>query len=285
MADIVLGRYAPYPSFLHRMDPRAKVMLLVLLTVAIFLPFPSWAMTFTMDGLIFLFAASLLGVAHLGFRQFWSSIRSLWFTVVFLLVIYVLVPPANPTWPAFSLGGFTVYWDSILESARIFLRLVLMIMVSLILTATTKPLDLTSALEWYLAPLKLVGFPSHIVAMTVTLALRFIPTILEDVGRIMKAQSSRGVDFERGPLRSRFRALVSLIVPLFVSAFSRSGDLASAMECRGYDPTQKRTRYRQLRFHWADYLNVLLTAAFLGAFIYVSVTHFDLYGALGLSVK
>jgi energy-coupling factor transport system permease protein len=155
--------------------------------------------------------------------------------------------------------------------------LMLMIELSLILTATTKPLDLTYALEWYLTPLKWIGFPSHIVAMTITLALRFIPTILEDVDRIMKAQASRGVDFEHGKLGAKFRAIISLIVPLFVSSFIRSDDLANAMECRGYDPKVKRTRYRKLRFSWWDLLETLVVIAFATAFIYASATHFDAF--------
>jgi energy-coupling factor transport system permease protein len=151
----------------------------------------------------------------------------------------------------------------------------LMIELSMILTATTKPLDLTFALEWYMTPLKWIGFPSHIVAMTITLALRFIPTILEDVNRIMKAQASRGVDFEHGRIGTKFRAIISLIVPLFVSSFIRSDDLANAMECRGYDPKLKRTRYRILHFSWMDLFLTLLAAGFATVFIYASVTHFD----------
>jgi energy-coupling factor transport system permease protein len=160
-----------------------------------------------------------------------------------------------------------------------------MIMLSLILTATTKPLDLTAALEWYLAPLKLLGFPTHVVAMTITLALRFIPTILEDVERIMKAQASRGVDFEHGRLPEKFRAIVSLIVPLFVSSFIRSDELANAMECRGYDPMVKRTRYRKLRFGGRDAASALFAMAFLALFIYVSASGFNAFAAFwGLSV-
>ncbi len=231
MTNFAMGRYIPYNSFLHRLDPRAKIFCLIALIVAVFLPFLTWSMTFAMEGVIFLLVAVLLWVSRMSLHQLWNSLKSLWFMIVFLLIIYILVPPRNPSWPAFTLWGYQIYWDSILESAKIFLRLALMVMISLILTATTKPLDLTAALEWYMGPLKLLGFPTHIVAMTITLALRFIPTILEDVDRIMKAQSSRGVDFEHGHIGAKFKAIVSLIVPLFVSSFIRSDELANAMEC------------------------------------------------------
>jgi energy-coupling factor transport system permease protein len=286
MSNFALGRYIPYDSFLHRLDPRAKFFCLMVLIVAVFLPFPTWSMTFAMEGVVFLLVAVLLWISRMSLRQLWNSLKSLWFMVVFLLVVYVLVPPANPSWPAFTLWGYPIYWDSILESAKIFLRLALMIMISLILTATTKPLDLTAALEWYMAPLKLLGFPTHIVAMTITLALRFIPTILEDVDRIMKAQSSRGVDFEHGHIGAKFKAIISLIVPLFVSSFIRSDELANAMECRGYDPTLKRTRYRLLRFGWGDLANVVVVSILLGLFIYVSVTSFDAFKTFwGLTLR
>jgi ABC-type cobalt transport system, permease component CbiQ and related transporters len=199
-----------------------------------------------------------------------------YFMVIFLLIIYIVTPRNNTSLGvAFSIYNYPIYWDSFAEAGRILMRLMLMIELSLILTATTKPLDLTYALEWYMIPLKWIGFPSHVVAMTITLALRFIPTILEDVNRIMKAQASRGVDFEHGKLGAKFRAIISLIVPLFVSSFIRSDDLANAMECRGYDPQLKRTRYRKLHFSWMDLFLVLLAAGFATLFIYVSVTHFD----------
>ena len=117
-----------------------------------------------------------------------------------------------------------------------------MIALTMVLTSTTKPMDLTYAIEWYLTPLKLVKFPSHIVAMTLSIALRFIPTLLDETHRIMKAQASRGVDFDHGGLIKRLSAIVSLIIPLFVSAIGRSEELSNAMEARGYDPYGKRSR-------------------------------------------
>ena len=135
-----------------------------------------------------------------------------------LMIINVFAPPAGAINIAFNIGKVTIYWEAILQSLKIILRLVLMLTLTMILTATTKPLDLTYALEWFLTPLKLIKFPAHEVAMTISIALRFIPTLLDETDRIMKAQESRGVDFKHGKVSSRLKAIISLIIPLFISS-------------------------------------------------------------------
>ena len=144
----------------------------------------------------------------------------------------------------------------------------MMLMITMILTSTTSPMNLTYGLEWYMTPLKLVKFPAHIVAMTLSIALRFIPTLLDETDRIIKAQASRGVDFQRGGFIKRFGAIISLIIPLFVSSINRSEELSNAMEARGYDPYAKRSRYRVLEFHWKDLVALLLVLAIFGAVAY-----------------
>jgi energy-coupling factor transport system permease protein len=151
-----------------------------------------------------------------------------------------------------------------------------MIALTLIITASTRPLDLTYAIEWYLTPWKIIRFPSHEVAMTMSIALRFIPTLLEETYRIMKAQASRGVDFVHGKLKEKLRAIVSLIVPLFISAFQRSEELANAMEARGYDPSATRTRYRELTWHRRDFVALVMMLVYLGGFFYLLMTGFTL---------
>jgi len=192
------------------------------------------------------------------------------------MIINVFTPPAGSVDVAFHIGKVNVYWDAVFQSLKIILRLVLMIMLTMVLTATTKPLDLTYALEWYMTPLKLIKFPVHEIAMTISIALRFIPTLLDETDRIMKAQSSRGVDFKHGKLSSRLRAIVSLIIPLFVSSFQRSEELADSMEARGYDPKAKRTRYRVLKFTLVDLSSIILVSAVLTGVIFVSVYRWDL---------
>lgn len=285
MASITLGRYVPYGSFLHRLDPRVKIFGLIALLVAIFMPQANFSMSFLVEGVIFVFLLTLLFVAHIRFSKLLKSLSSLWFMAIFLLLIYVLAPHSDYTHVAFSINGLDVYYESLLEAGRILLRLILMMMAAMILTSTTKPLDLTSAFEWYLYPLKLIGVPTHVLAMIISLALRFIPTILEDVERIMKAQASRGVNFGRGHIFAKIKAIVSLIIPLFVSAFTRSDELANAMECRGYDPNAKRTKYRKLKFRFYDAFELLLVSLIVAGCISVSVLGFDAFSFFwGLAV-
>lgn len=273
MKSITLGRYSPYNSFIHRMDPRNKIFCLIVLMVAVFISYSTWEMTFLIGGFLAFFTILLAIVSHTSFKSLFGSLKTMWFIIIVLLVINVLIPPKNATTIAFNIGDFHVYWDSILQSLKIILRLVLMLTLTMILTSTTKPLDLTYALEWYMTPLKLIKFPAHEVAMTISIALRFIPTLLDETDRIMKAQSSRGVDFKHGKISARLKAIVSLIIPLFVSAFQRSEELADSMEARGYDPKAKRTKYRVMKWKISDCFVFILCGAFMAATIIIN--HFN----------
>lgn len=282
MASFTLGRYVPYDSFVHKMDPRLKIYSLIIMMVAIFINYPTWTMTFTMLGILLVTTIILFSFAHMSFLSLLKSLSGMWFMVIFLLLIYVLVPrytEANQDW-YFTIGEFKIYYESLLEAGKVLLRLVIMLSLSMILTGTTKPLSLTDGLDWYLTPLRVVGVPTPILAMIITLALRFIPTILEDVQRILKAQSSRGVDFKHGHILAKFKAIISLIIPLFVSSFVRSDELANAMECRGYDPLGKRTKYRKLHFRWWDLLEFVLVSCFCAVFYYIAITGTDLFSVL-----
>ena len=272
MSSITLGRYSPYNTFLHRMDPRNKIFCLIVLMVAIFISYSTWAITFIIGGILACFVFALILISKTSLKQLFLSLRTLWFVILFLLIINVFIPPKDAVDVAFTIGSLNIYWDSIFQSLKIILRLVLMISLTMVLTSTTKPLDLTYALEWYMTPLKLIKFPAHEVAMTISIALRFIPTLLDETDRIMKAQSSRGVDFKHGKLSTRFKAIISLIIPLFISAFQRSEELADSMEARGYDPKAKRTRHHKMRFHFTDIITFLLCGALMAGTI--CVAHF-----------
>jgi len=270
MKSITLGRYTPYNSFIHRMDPRNKIFCLIVLMVAVFISYSTWEMTFIIGGFLAFVTLLLAIVSHTSFKQLFGSLKTLWFIIIVLLIINVLIPPKDAVDVAFNIGSLPVYWDSIFQSLKIILRLVLMLTLTMILTSTTKPLDLTYALEWYMTPLKLIKFPAHEVAMTISIALRFIPTLLDETDRIMKAQSSRGVDFKHGKISSRLKAIVSLIVPLFVSSFQRSEELADSMEARGYDPKIKRTRYHVMKWQVSDCFVFVLCAAIMSGTIIVN---------------
>lgn len=271
MTSVTFGRYAPYNTLIHRLDPRNKILMMILLMATIFLPFSVWSTSLIMSVCYLVLLIVVMIASRVSFIGLFKNLKAMWFLVLFLLIIYIFVP--NPTYhlAAFKIWDLTIYWDAFYQSAYIVLRLVLMICITMVLTSTTKPLDLTYALEWYLVPLRVIKFPTHEVAMTVSIALRFIPTILDETDRIMKAQSSRGADFNHGGLFKRFKAIISLIIPLFISAFERSGQLADAMEARGYDPRSKRTRYRVLNFHISDLVSFLLVAAVFSGVLYLTI--------------
>ena len=191
----------------------------------------------------------------------------MWMLIIILLLAYIFIPMSTYTHIAFHIGTYPVYWDAFYQAGYIILRLVMMISLTMILTSTTKPMDLTYAFEWYMYPLRAIKFPVSEIAMTLSIALRFIPTLLDETDRIMKAQSSRGVDFNHGGFGKRIKAIISLIIPLFVSAIERSEELSNAMEARGYDPRGKRTRYRILRFSWRDIIGLLFGLLLFGAIL------------------
>ena len=264
MTDITFGRYVANDTFVHHLDARNKVIAMIILFVAIFLQFNLWSTTLIISGVLLILLLVLMFVSKVGLRNLLKSIKTMWFLVLILLLMYVLLPNSTYTHYAFSIWELKIYWDSFYQCGYVIMRILMMLCVTMILTATTKPMDLTRALEWLLSPLKLIKLPVHIFAMIVSIALRFIPTILEETNRIMKAQESRGVDFVHGSLKVKFRAIISLIVPLLISSIDRSEELANAMEARGYDPKAKRTSYQKLHFHLVDLWALLVVLALFG---------------------
>lgn len=263
MDNITLGRYIPMDSPVHKMDPRAKIMAMLLVLIAIFFP-AGWVGY----GIIFAVVSSVIIMAKLSFSFIWKAMKPMLFMLVFLLVINILFTKTGTL--LLSVGGFEIYSDAILQTLYIAVRLLLMIMITTCLTATTKPLDMTLGIEDLLKPFEKIHVPAHEIAMLISIALRFIPDLIDETGRIMKAQESRGVDLKEGKLMEKIMAILSLIVPLFVSAFQRAEDLANAMEARGYAPGEKRTRYKVLKMHLRDYLLLAGSAAILVCMIVLS---------------
>lgn len=284
MNSISFGRYTPYQTFTHRLDPRNKLFLTIALVVIIFFQFKIMSTTLLLSGIYLLLLIILMLVSRVNFLELFRSLRGMWFLILFVFAIYVFIPNNSyeGTTIAFKIGTYAIYWMAFYQAGYIILRLILMIALMMVLTSTTKPMDLTYGLEWYMSPLKVIHFPAHEIAMTLSIALRFIPTLLDETTRIMKAQSSRGVDFNHGGLFKRFRAIISLIIPLFVSAIERSEELANAMEVRGYDPKAKRTRYRKLHFGLRDLFAFILTALFIGGIITLFV--FDQTSTNGINI-
>lgn len=256
MDSMVFGRYIPNDTVIHKLDPRIKIIGLLLLIIALFLP-AGW-IGYAVIGLVIV---DSLYLAKLSFSYVWKAIKPMLIMMVFLAVINGLLLHTGEV--AFTIGKISIYWDAIYQTLYIVVRLLYMITLTTILTATTKPLDLTLGIEELLKPFNKV-IPAHTIAMMISIALRFIPTLIEETQRIMKAQQSRGVDLDEGKLTEKIMAILSLIVPLFISAFQRAEDLANAMEARGYVPDRPRTRYKQLKLAGRDFRAFLVyTIAFV----------------------
>jgi energy-coupling factor transport system permease protein len=276
--SIALGRYVPRTSPIHRMDPRIKLVGLIVALVSVFLDYGTARQNYVMYGIFFVLFVLIMLIGKVSFLAVLRSLKGLWIMMILLFIVNALVTKTGGV--AFSLWGYDVYWDGIIKWGYVLIRLLLMIMLTTILTGTTKPLELTYALEWLLAPLNLVKIPVHMIAMTLSLSLRFIPTLEEEADKIMRAQASRGVDFKEGKFKDKFKAIISLVIPLFVSSLLRSGDLADAMEARGYDPLAKRTRYRKRSWDWADTFALLFLALFLTGVILLAVYRPDFISLL-----
>lgn len=276
MNNITLGKYVPYNSFIHRLDPRSKLLSMILLMVCIFFKFSSVAMNFFVYAILFIFIYIIMRIAHISLKMLFSQLKAMWIMILILLVINVLVKgdESMGTINVFN-TGWIIYYSAIYNTLYIVFRLIIMLGLTLVLTATTKPLELTNALEWFMKPLKAIKFPVHEIAMTISLALRFIPTLLEETDRIMKAQASRGVDFQNGKFSEKIRAIISLIVPLFISSLQRSEELANAMEARGYDPSAERTKFRVSKWKIGDTISSLIVLLILGGCITLMVTKVD----------
>lgn len=258
MGNFTLGRYMPLDSIVHKIDPRAKIMAMLFMLVAIFFP-AGWIGY----GIIFIVAASTILLAKLSFKFIWKSMKPMMFMMLFLFIMNCLVLHTGT--PLVTIYKFTIYSDAIFQTLYIVVRLLLMIMITTCLTATTKPLDMTLGIEDLLKPFTKIGVPAHEIAMLISIALRFIPDLIDETTRIMKAQESRGVDLKEGKMKERIMAILSLVVPLFVSAFQRAEDLANAMEARGYAPGETRTRYKVLKMTSKDYI-------FVGVSVLVLIT-------------
>ena len=267
MSDITFGRYVARDTLVHHLDARNKLLMMILFFVCVFLRFELWSTNLIIGGALLIILLIFMLISKVSLKDLFKSLKGMWFLVIFLLIIYIFIPNSNYTHVAFTIGTYNIYWDSFYQCGYILLRLVMMLCITMILTSTTKPMDLTRGLEWGMTPLKAIKFPAHEIAMTISIALRFIPTILEETKRIMKAQESRGVDFVHGSIKNKFRAIISLIIPLFVSAIERSEELANAMEARGYDPKAKRTSFQKLKFHYNDLIGLLIVFLIFGGII------------------
>ena len=239
LTDITIGQYFPGNSLLHRLDPRMKLVLTLLFIVLVFLPRNWWGIL-----LVLAFLALVVALSRLPVKLVWRSVKPVLVLVTFTAVLNVLYVHTGTT--LFQWRFIHVTTGGLQNAAFIALRILCLITGSSMLTYTTTPTALTDAIERLLSPLRWIRVNPHELAMMMTIALRFIPTLMEETDKIMSAQKARGADMESGGLLQRIRALVPILIPLFVSSFRRAYDLAMAMECRCYQGGEGRTRMKQL---------------------------------------
>lgn len=254
LSDITLGQYFPGNSFIHRLDPRTKILATLIYIVAIF--FANTPLTY---GLLAGFAAIVIFVSRLPLGLVFSSLKPIWIIVVLTMLIHMFTAPGENIVYAWKFLKVTA--EGLDLGIKMAVRLILLLLFSSILTFTTSPIVLTDGIEKLLRPFKAIGVPAHEMAMMMTIALRFIPTLLEETDRIMKAQTARGADFGSGNILQRMKNMLPLLVPLFISAFRRADELATAMEARCYRGGEGRTRMHELAYSSRDYVAFILVIA------------------------
>lgn len=259
LKDITLGQYFPGDTLAHRLDPRTKLLATVLYIVALFT-----AKSYLAYGLLIVTLIAAVKISKVGAKALFRGLKPVLFIIAFTALLNLFYTPGTEI---VRFWIFRITEEGVQAAVKMLLRITLLIMGTFLLTYTTSPIRLTDGMESLLAPLKKIKVPVHELAMMMSIALRFIPTLIEETDKIMSAQKARGADFETGSLMQRAKALVPLLVPLFVSAFRRADELATAMECRCYHGDEGRTKLHVLHYAARDYAVLACYAALFAAVI------------------
>lgn len=260
LKDITLGQFFPGDTPIHKLDPRTKLLCVILYIVALFNA--KGPLTY---GIMIAVLAVCILVSRVEWRALTRGLKPVYFIVAFTAIMNMFFTSGTPVADVWLLRHIT--WEGVISAVQMVLRIVMLIMGTFLMTYTTSPIALTDGLEHLLSPLKKLRFPVHELAMMMSIALRFIPTLIEETDKIMSAQKARGADFETGSLMSRAKALLPVLVPLFVSAFRRADELAIAMESRCYHGGEGRTRMKHLQMQGIDWAALIVGAAFLAGII------------------
>ena len=244
LKDITLGQYFPGNSILHRLDPRTKILLTAMYIVALFL-----AKQLVGYGIMMVVLASAIAVSKVKLKTIFRGLKPIMMIIVITAFLNLFWTPGQTIW---KWGFLNLTVEGIWSAIFMVLRISMLILCTFLLTYTTSPILLTDGLENLMGPLKKIHVPVHELSMMMSIALRFIPTLIEETDKIMSAQKARGADFDTGGLMDKAKALIPLLVPLFISAFRRADELAIAMECRCYHGGEGRTRLRQLKYRKSD---------------------------------
>ena len=268
LKDITLGQYFPGNSVVHRLDPRTKLIMLVLYIIALFC-----AASWISYAVVFVFLAITIAISSIPVKSLVRGMKPLILILVFTGILNLFFT-AGEGEPLVDFWIITIYAEGVVRAILMVSRILMLISGTFLLTYTTSPISLTDGLESLLGPLKIIRLPVHELSMMMCIALRFIPTLIEETDKIMSAQKARGADFETGSLLQRVKALVPILVPLFISAFRRADELATALECRCYQGGDGRTKMKLLRFSYFDFV-ALGVGALLIAVVSV-LAHFGL---------
>ncbi|MGN1129918.1 MAG: energy-coupling factor transporter transmembrane component T family protein [Ruminococcus sp.] len=257
--DVTFGQFIPGNSLLHRMDPRVKIVLLCAIIATIFCTFNFYAL-----GLVTAFIIVAILLSGVPLRMYLKSLKVIIIIVVITSLLNIFYSSGTPI---FEFWIFKITLDGIYRAIYVTVRIIALILISSSLTFTTSPTDLTDAIERLMSPLKIFHVKVHEIAMMMTIALRFIPTLLDETDKIMSAQKARGADMESGNLIQKVKSLIPVLIPLFVSAFRRAYELAVAMECRCYQGGEGRTRMKSLHMKKIDYLSIIVMALVVGGVV------------------
>lgn len=262
MEKLIFGRYIPGDSIIHKLDPRAKLMGSMYFIGIIFLA-NNWQ-TYT---LLLLFTMLVIYLSRIKLSFFINGVKPLIWLILFTVILQVLFTGGGTIY--FSWGPITVSQEGLLNGVYIFCRFVLIIFMSTLLTLTTMPLSLTDAIEFLLRPLLAIKVPVYEIALMLSIALRFVPTLMDETEKIMNAQRARGVDFGEGSVLQQMKAIVPLLIPLFVSSFNRAEELATAMEARGYQGGEGRSKYRLLKWEMRDTFVIIIYALLTVGLVFI----------------
>ncbi|NAO99857.1 energy-coupling factor transporter transmembrane protein EcfT [Halomonas sp. MG34] len=257
---LIIGQYVPGNSLVHKLDPRTKITLIFFFVFIVFL-----ANNVVSYSILALFALASMLTSRVPIRFIMKGLTPVWFLIVFTFILHIIVTKEGTVW--LEIYSFQIYSGGVFQGIAISLRFFLLILITSLLTLTTTPIEITDAIEDMLHPLKKVKFPVHELALMMSISLRFIPTLMQETEKISKAQASRGVDFRTGSIKDRAKAVVPLLIPLFVSAFKRAEELAMAMEARGYKGGEGRTKLRELKINARDIAVYLLFIAVIAGLL------------------
>lgn len=249
--SLIIGQYVPGDSLVHRLDPRTKITIIFLFVFVVF-----FANSMGSYSVLAVFAFLSVWTTRIPVKFILKGLTPVWFLIVFTFLLHIFITKEGAV--LFEVFSFKIYMGGVIQGFAISIRFFLLILMTSLLTLTTTPIEITDAIEDMLHPLKKVKFPVHELALMMSISLRFIPTLMQETDKISKAQASRGVDFRTGPIKERIKAVIPLLVPLFVSAFQRAEELAMAMEARGYQGDVGRSKLRELKIGKNDILIYLL---------------------------